>query len=123
MNAVRRDLLNCGPSSHRPLPQVKYAFHVQGPMGRGESDLRDPVVMSFFLAVPVAALLWAVLCFAVAMVAYGVRGTDLCGRVLVIVVAGVGVVIASVAAVVFKRVWRGRFKVGVKGSARVDVTG
>ncbi|KIP06152.1 hypothetical protein PHLGIDRAFT_469066 [Phlebiopsis gigantea 11061_1 CR5-6] len=86
---------------------AKYVYHVQGPGGRGESDMVDPVVMSFFLAVPVASMLWAVACFSVALAAFCIQGTDSHGRIVLIVVIGVGTTVSLLAALGFKQMFAG----------------
>ena len=48
-------------------------YHVQGRNGKGSSDLSDPVIMSFFLALPVASMMWALLCFVIAVAAFSVE--------------------------------------------------
>ena len=65
----------------------------------------DPVVMSFFLAVPVASMLWAVLCFAVALAAFCIQGTDNRGRIILTITIGMGVVVSLLAAVGFNYAW------------------
>lgn len=87
--------------------KAKYVYHVQGPGGRGESDMVDPVVMSFFLAVPVASMLWAVACFSVALAAFCIQGTDSHGRIVLIVVIGVGTTVSLLAALGFKPMFAG----------------
>lgn len=53
--------------------QAKYLYHIQGNYGEGSSDLSDPVIMSFFLALPVASMMWALLCFFVALAALSIH--------------------------------------------------
>lgn len=77
--------------------------------------MTDPVVMSFFLAVPVASLVWAVLCFSVALLAFCVQGTDVHGRSLLMVIIGAAVFISALAAVFFRRVWRGEVEIVTAG--------
>lgn len=70
----------------------------------------DPVIMSFFLAIPVASLLWALLCFSIALAAYCVQGPDLSGniRVVLALAIGIGVSVAAAAAVVLRNMGRER---------------
>jgi hypothetical protein len=74
----------------------------------------DPVIMSFFLAVPVAALLWTVLCFSVALVGYCIQDTDPRGSILLVIVVGVVVMMASTAAIVLRHIWRSPIKAKVQ---------
>ena len=67
--------------------------------------------MSFFLAIPVAALLWAVACFSVALIAYGVQGPSLQGNLFVAVVAGIAVLTAAATAVVSRHAWHERRRI------------
>ena len=90
------------------LLKAKYVYHVQGSGGHGESDMIDPVVMSFFLAVPVASMLWAVLCFAVALAAFCVQGTDSNRRIVLVVVIATGVAASLLASLGFKHTWSPR---------------
>lgn len=80
--------------------QVKYVYHVQGPRGQGERDCSDPVFMSFFLAVPVASLLWAMLCFSVALVAFCVQGSSRAEAVVLVIVVAAGLLVSGLCALV-----------------------
>ena len=63
-------------------------YIVQGPRGEGAEDLTDPLVMSFFLAVPIASLLWAVTCFLFAIAATAVQSSSKSSSVVLLVVLG-----------------------------------
>ena len=56
--------------------QAKYAYHVQGRTGKGYEDLSDPIIMSFFLAIPVGAMMWALLCFLLTVATYAIQCDD-----------------------------------------------
>lgn len=79
---------------------MKYAYHVQGPRGQGERDRSDPMFMSFFLAVPVASLLWAMLCFSVALVAFCVQGRSRAEAIVLVTIASAGLIVSGLCALV-----------------------
>ena len=86
--------------------QVKYIYHVQGPYGQGAEDLSDPLIMSFFLAIPLASLLWAVLCFGITMTAYGVQGASQPRTILLSALIGLLSIFGGLAVISLRNVRR-----------------
>ncbi|KAJ3531425.1 hypothetical protein NM688_g7576 [Phlebia brevispora] len=80
------------------LEAAKYVYHVEGRDGQA-SDLSGPLIMSFFLAVPVGAIMWAILCFLLAVAVYCVESSSpkASSAETIILLGALG--IASVAAV------------------------
>lgn len=70
--------------------------------------MSDPLIMSFFLAVPIASLLWAVVCFGVTIVAYCVQGTNARSSILLVVTFGLATSAGALAMMSYKLryVWR-----------------
>lgn len=63
--------------------------------------------MACVLAVPLVALLYAVLSFALALAAFCVQSTDVHGRVLLLVTLGIAVIAGLGTLLFFWHVWRG----------------
>lgn len=75
--------------------------------GKGREHDADLVVAACFLSIPVVALLYAVLWFAVALGAFCVQSTDVHGRLLLIIVLAITCSVGLSTLVFFWHVWRG----------------
>ncbi|KAI0920763.1 hypothetical protein AcW1_005058 [Taiwanofungus camphoratus] len=83
---------------------VKYVNHARDwdKAGNESSEVSDLLWVSSFLAVPIAALFWAVLSFTIALGAYCVQSVSMTGTILLAVVLGICALV-SLAMLVFFR--------------------
>jgi len=87
------------------IEACKYMNHTRHYDDRTD-DSTDLLIMGSFLAVPIAALLWSVTCFAIAIGAYCVQGTDRAGMSLLPVVLGVALFVVGSSVFLFSRLGR-----------------
>lgn len=74
---------------------------------KGREHDADLVVIACFLSLPIVALLYAVLCFAVALGAFCVQSTDVHGKILLMAVLAVACSSGIGTVIFFWHAWRG----------------
>jgi len=79
-----------------------YLMHAH-PLG----EKMDLAVTACFLAIPVAALLWSIVAFAVALGAFCIQNTDIQGEILLSVALGLLIMLSIATLLFFWHIWRG----------------
>ncbi len=100
-------MLYCEPPLQLNLSnnQIKYAYYVQG-RDHVRSNGLDPVIMGFFLALPVASLIWAVFFFFVALLAICIQGMSGFSRVLLSIAICAVLAVGGLAYMFYRNMWR-----------------
>ena len=84
--------------------QNAYLSHIQ-PLADGRDS--DLAITACFLSIPLVSLLYAVLSFSLAIVAFCIQNNDVHGKILLTVVLGVLGVTGLITLLFFWHVWRG----------------